>query len=170
MRICWYNDNRLGLVKGDRVFDATKALEKLPKPTYPAAKGGDPLIAHLASLKGDILAAATGAGLPVSEVKFLAPVAAPSKVIGTPTNYKDHIAEAGEQRAVFTGRYSGSIEEQGLFLKANSALIGAGETVKLRFPDRRTDHEMELGVVIGRRASNIREADAFCFLFLPLPW
>jgi len=164
MRICWFNDNRLGLVKDDKVFDVSKVLEKLPKPTYPAAKGGDPLILHLASLRGDIEAAATGAGVPVASVKFLSPVASPSKIIGTPTNYRDHIAEANLQREVFTGRYSGSIEEQGLFLKANSALIGAGDTVKLRFPERRTDHEMELGVIIGKKASNIREEDALSYV------
>jgi 2,4-diketo-3-deoxy-L-fuconate hydrolase len=164
MRICWFNDNRLGLVKNDRVFDVSKVLEKLPKPTYPAAKGGDPLIANLAALRGDIEAAASGAGIPVAEVKFLSPVAAPTKIIGTPTNYTDHIAEANQQREVFTGRYSGTIEEQGLFLKANSALIGAGETVKLRFPERRTDHEMELGLIIGKKASNIREEDALSYV------
>lgn len=164
MRICWYNDNRLGLVKGDRVYDVTKVLEKLPKPTYPAAKGGDPLIAHLAQLRPDIEAAATGAGIPVGEVKFLSPVQSPSKVIGTPTNYTDHIAEASQQRAVFTGRYSGSIEEQGLFLKANSCLIGGGEPVRLRFPERRTDHEMELGVIIGKKASNIKLEDALSYV------
>lgn len=164
MRICWFNDNRLGLVKGGKVFDVSTVLEKLPKPTYPYFKGGDPLIAHLDSLRPAIEAAATGAGLDIAQVKFLSPVAAPSKIIGTPTNYKDHIAEANEQRAVFTGRYSGTIEEQGLFLKANSALIGAGETVKLRFPERRTDHEMELGVIIGKKASNIREEDALSYV------
>jgi 2,4-didehydro-3-deoxy-L-rhamnonate hydrolase len=165
MRICWYNDNRLGLVKGDRVYDASKALEKLPKPTYPAAKGGDPLIVHLAKLRPEIEAAASGAGTPIGEVKFLAPVAAPSKVIGTPTNYQDHIAEADRQRDVFTmKRPSANIDDQGLFLKANSCLIGAGETVKLRFPQRRTDHEMELGVVIGKPASNIKLEDALSYV------
>ena len=68
MRICWYNDNRLGLVKGDRVYDVSKALEKLPKPTYPAARNGDPLIVHLAKLRPDIEAAATGSGTPIGEV------------------------------------------------------------------------------------------------------
>jgi 2,4-didehydro-3-deoxy-L-rhamnonate hydrolase len=165
MRICWYNDNRLGLVKGDRVYDASKALEKLPKPTYPAAKGGDPLIVHLAKLRSEIEAAATGSGTPISEVKFLSPVAAPSKVIGTPTNYADHIAEADKQRDVFTmKRPSTNIDDQGLFLKANSCLIGAGEVVKLRFPQRRTDHEMELGVIIGKPASNIKLEDALNYV------
>jgi hypothetical protein len=54
MRICWYNDNRLGLVKGDRVYDVSKALEKLPKPRYPAARNGDPQNVHLAKLRPDI--------------------------------------------------------------------------------------------------------------------
>jgi 2-keto-4-pentenoate hydratase/2-oxohepta-3-ene-1,7-dioic acid hydratase in catechol pathway len=165
MRICWYNDNRLGLVKGDRVYDASKALEKLPKPTYPAARGGDPLVLHLARLRPEIEAAATGSGTPIAEVKFLSPVAAPSKVIGTPTNYADHIAEADKQRDVFTmKRPSTNIDDQGLFLKANSCLIGAGEVVKLRFPQRRTDHEMELGVIIGKPASNIKLEDALNYV------
>src|SRR6185437_25201 len=164
MSICWYNDTRLGVVKGGTVYDATLLIEKLPKPTYPASRGGDPLIANLAKLRPDLEAAATGSGIPVTQVKFLSPVAAPSKVIGTPTNYTDHIAEANQQRAVFTGRYSGTIEEQGLFLKANSCLIGAGETVKLRFPARRTDHEMELGVIIGKPASNIKLEDALNYV------
>ncbi|HKT18674.1 MAG TPA: fumarylacetoacetate hydrolase family protein [Stellaceae bacterium] len=164
MRICWFNDNRLGVVKGGTVYDVTRVLEKLPKPSYPYPRNGDPLIVNLAKLKPELEAAASGAGIPVAQVKFLPPVAAPSKVIGTPTNYKDHIAEANQQRAVFTGRYSGTIEEQGLFLKANSCLIGAGETVKLRFPDRRTDHEMELGVIIGKPASNIKLEDALNYV------
>jgi 2-keto-4-pentenoate hydratase/2-oxohepta-3-ene-1,7-dioic acid hydratase in catechol pathway len=165
MRICWYNDNRLGLVKGDRVYDASKALEKLPKPAYPAARNGDPLLVHLAQMLPAIEAAATGSGTPVSEVKFLSPVASPSKVIGTPTNYADHIAEADKQRDVFTmKRPSANIDDQGLFLKANSCLIGAGEVVKLRFPQRRTDHEMELGVIIGKPASNIKLEDALDYV------
>jgi 2-keto-4-pentenoate hydratase/2-oxohepta-3-ene-1,7-dioic acid hydratase in catechol pathway len=165
MRICWFNDNRLGLVESDRVHDVSKALEKLPMPTYPFPPKGDPLIANLDKLKPDIVTAIEGAtSFPVSEVKFLSPVAAPTKIIGTPTNYRDHINEADRQREVFGQRYSGSIEEQGLFLKANSALVGSGEGVRLRFPDRRTDHEMELGVIIGRQASNIRKEEALDYV------
>src|SRR6185437_57273 len=116
MRICWFNDNRLGLVKGERVFDVSKALDTLPKPTYPYPKG-DPLITHLDKMKPAILAAAEGAAShALKDVKFLSPVQAPTKIIGTPTNYMDHREEAAEQRDVFSGgvpnRYTGSIEEQ----------------------------------------------------------
>ena len=54
-----------------------------------------------------------------------------------------------------------SIEDQGLFLKAVSALVGPGEGVAVRFPDRRTDHEAELGVIIGKAGSDIPESEAF---------
>ncbi|MBM3601588.1 MAG: fumarylacetoacetate hydrolase family protein, partial [Alphaproteobacteria bacterium] len=48
----------------------------------------------------------------------------------------------------------------GLFLKANSALVGPSQGVALRFPDRRNDHEVELAVVIGRPGTNIARARA----------
>ena len=160
MRICWFNDNRLGLVQDGRVYDVSAALKALPAPTYPAPKG-DPLITHLDRMRPEIEAAAKGAqSYAIKDVRFLSPVQSPTKVIGTPTNYAAHVAEAKEQVADFKGRYTGSIEEQGLFLKANSSLIGPSEGVVPRFPDRRTDHEMELGVIIGRKVSNISEADA----------
>jgi 2-keto-4-pentenoate hydratase/2-oxohepta-3-ene-1,7-dioic acid hydratase in catechol pathway len=160
MRICWFNDNRLGLVRDGRVLDVSEALSVLPAPTYPAPKG-DPLITHLDKVKPAIEKAASGAkSHAIADVKFLSPVQSPTKVIGTPTNYALHIKEAKEQAADFKSRYTGSIEEQGLFLKANSSLIGPGEGVAVRFPERRTDHEMELGIVIGRKVSNISEAEA----------
>lgn len=160
MRICWFNDNRLGLVRDGRVLDVSEALSVLPAPTYPAPKG-DPLITHLDKIKPAIEKAAGSAkSHAIGDVKFLSPVQSPTKVIGTPTNYALHVAEAKEQAADFKSRYTGSIEEQGLFLKANSSLIGPGEGVAVRFLERRTDHEMELGVIIGRKVSNISEADA----------
>ncbi len=168
MRICWFNDNRLGLVKGDRVHDVSKALDKLPKPGYPFGPKGDPLIANIEAMKPHILAAAEGApSHAAGAVKFLSPVASPTKIIGTPTNYQDHVGEVERQSGSFGGtggRFRGSIEEQGLFLKANSALVGPGEGVRLRFPDRRTDHEMELGLVIGRKASNISKSEALSYV------
>jgi 2-keto-4-pentenoate hydratase/2-oxohepta-3-ene-1,7-dioic acid hydratase in catechol pathway len=160
MRICWFNDTRLGLVRDGRVLDVSEALSVLPAPSYPAPKG-DPLITHLDKVKPAIEKAASGAkSHAIADVKFLSPVQSPTKVIGTPTNYALHVAEAKEQAADFKSRYTGSIEEQGLFLKANSSLIGPGEGVAVRFLDRRTDHEMELGIVIGRKVSNISEAEA----------
>jgi 2,4-didehydro-3-deoxy-L-rhamnonate hydrolase len=164
MKICWFGDNQLGLVEGDTVRDVSAALKALPPPRYPAPKG-DPLIANLPLIRAEIAKVAPGAKtFAVKDVRFLSPVASPTKIIGTPVNYLKHIEEAAAQREVFTGRYQGGIEEQGLFLKATSSLVGPGEGVKLRFLDRRTDHEMELGVVIGKFANNIPEARALDYV------
>jgi 2,4-didehydro-3-deoxy-L-rhamnonate hydrolase len=160
MKICWFNDHQLGLVEGDSVLDASAALKALPAARYPAPKG-DPLIANLDRMREEIRKVAPGARkIPIKDARFLSPVPSPSKIIGVPVNYLKHVEEAASQKEHFPGRYTGTIEEQGLFLKSSSSLVGPSEGVKLRFLDRRSDHEMELGVIIGKRANNIAEADA----------
>lgn len=165
MKICWFNDHRLGLVDGDAVLDVSAALKVLPAPTYPAPKA-DPLIANLDKVRAEIRSLAPSARkIPIKDATFLSPVPFPSKIIGVPVNYIKHVEEAAAQRDVFPDRHqNGTIVEQGLFLKSSSSLVGPGEGVKLRFPDRRTDHEMELGVIIGKRANNVAEEDALNYV------
>ena len=103
-------------------------------------------------------------GVPVSSVRFLSPVANPTKVIGVPVNYQAHADEAKADAEVSVAARRGSIEEQGLFLKANSALVGPSEGVAVRFPDRRTDHEAELGMIIGRTACDVSYDDALDYV------
>ncbi len=165
MKFCRYDDNRLGVVRDDGVHDVSGALEKLPALHYPFPVE-DQLINNLDQLRPEMEKLADGApALDPAGLKFLSPVANPSKVIGTPTNYMAHREEASidpDFGGGSTSRYVGkSIEEQGLFLKANSALVGPGEGVAVRFPDRRTDHEAELGVIIGKAGSDIPESEAF---------
>lgn len=157
MKIALYDDGKLGLVQDGMVHDVSAALAVLPAAGKPwIAERGDPLICHLEQLRPEILAALPGSSVkPVGEVRFLSPVQRPSKIIGVPVNYHEHVVEAEGDVATFSDRFRGSIEQQGFFLKAVSALVGPGEGITLRFPDRRNDHEMELGVVIGRTASNI---------------
>src|SRR4051812_8017132 len=101
MKICWFNDNQLGLVEGDMILDVSAALKALPAPTYPAPKG-DALIANLPKMKDEIRKVSAGAKkIPVKGAKFLSPVAAPSKIIGVPVNYIKHIEEAQSQTDVF---------------------------------------------------------------------
>jgi 2,4-diketo-3-deoxy-L-fuconate hydrolase len=162
MKLCRYNDDRIGLVRGRNVHDVTGALDALPPLRYPAPFG-DHLIAHLESLRGRMEQLADKATpQPVDKVKFLSPVANPSKIIGTPANYHAHVEEARRDAeiAVYSAGKQRTIEEQGLFLKASSSLVGPSEGVAIRFPDRRTDHEAELGVVIGKKTGFVAEADA----------
>ncbi len=162
MRIAIFDEGRLGLVKHGMVHDVSAALAALPADAQPwLARRGDPLIANLDRLKPAILAALPSAPTkPVAAARFLSPVQHPTKIIGVPVNYHEHVQEAEADVATFSDRFRGSIEQQGFFLKAVSALVGPGEGISLRFSDRRNDHEMELGVVIGRTVSNVGVGEA----------
>ena len=84
----------------------------------------------------------------------------PGKLIGAPVNYQQHLEEVLENPDLHHGNQVPVIQRAGLFLKATSSLAGAGDGITLRKPDRRTDHEVELAFVIGKRASYVSEADA----------
>ena len=160
MKICRFNDNRLGLVSDGRVHDVSTVLDDLPAMRWPVPVG-DQVITNLDTLRPRIEAAAAGAdSVDVDTVNLLSPVANPSKIIGAPINYQAHIDEAIADPDLKQDRTIKSISDWGLFLKATSSLVGASEGVALRFLDRRNDHEMEFAVVIGKPGNNITYDDA----------
>jgi len=166
MKICRYDNNRLGIVEGDQVLDVTKALAAIPDQRWPIAQG-DPLIANFKR----VLAAAKklmprAKRKPLSKIRLLAPVPNPSKIIAAPINYNDHIAESIADPGIAHGRTNiqKGIGEWGLFLKANSSLIGFGEQIRLRWPERRNDHEVELALVIGKRGNKIPKEKALGYV------
>ena len=160
MKYCRFDDNRIGVVRDDGVHDVTGIVDELPTVRYPYPIG-DALVANLGALRDKVERLADRSeGLPVAGRRFLSPVANPTKIMGTPVNYQAHADESKADAEVNLGARRGGIEDQGLFLKANSALVGPSEGVAVRFPDRRTDHEAELGLVIGKTASNIAYDDA----------
>jgi 2-keto-4-pentenoate hydratase/2-oxohepta-3-ene-1,7-dioic acid hydratase in catechol pathway len=164
MRLCRFNDQRLGLVEGDVVSDVTAALDELPAVRYPLP-GYDPLIANLAKLRPSLAAAArAGAKHPVSSVKLLSPVANPGKIIAAPVNYRKHLEEALADKGIHHGNLVHEIHKIGMFLKASSSLVGPGEGVRLIKTDRRNDHEVELAVVIGKSGRNIKAAEAMQYV------
>lgn len=74
--------------------------------------------------------------------RWAAPVARPGKVVCVGLNYRDHARESGAELP----------KEPVLFLKAPNAVIGAYDDVPIPRGSTKTDWEVELGVVIGRRA------------------
>ncbi|HUK37193.1 MAG TPA: fumarylacetoacetate hydrolase family protein [Vicinamibacterales bacterium] len=160
MRLARFDDNRLGLVDGDCVRDVTPALEVLPSVHYPVPPG-DLLIANLDRVceRARALADASPA-LPLSSVALRSPVANPGKVVAAPVNYQRHLEEVRGDAALHHDNAINTIHRAGLFLKASSSVVGASDGIALEMLDRRSDHEVELAVVIGRRARRVTRAEA----------
>ncbi|WP_247779001.1 fumarylacetoacetate hydrolase family protein [Bradyrhizobium sp. 170] len=125
---------------------------------------GDWVVSQLTSLKESEVRSGQPL-IPLSNVRLESPVANPGKIIGAPINYKAHIDEANADREINQGKTYTSLDEYGLFLKAGSSLIGPSQTIHPRFADRRTDHEVELAVVIGKKANRVSRQNALAHVF-----
>lgn len=137
------------------VRDVSDALDVLPVVRWPLPLG-DLLIANLDRIRKRIDELRNKAAeRPIETVRLRSPIANPSKIIGVPLNYVDHLDEAKQDVGLGQGHQLKSMRDWGLFLKANSALVGPGDGVAQRFQDRRNDHEAEFTVVIGRQGTNI---------------
>lgn len=165
MKICRFDDNRLGLIDGDDIIDVSQALELLPalRWSFPM---GDPLILHWDAVLPAIKdAAPSGARHKLSAVRLLSPIANPGKIIGIAGNRKNRAAEKldfGPGVPVGTSRSDG--DPPRMFIKANSALVGPSDGVALRFLDRRNDPEAEFTIIIGRTCTDITVAEALDYI------
>ena len=88
MRICRYNDDKLGLIKGDQLIDVTIALDDIPKTGWPRPHG-DAMIANIEAVKVGIEAnRKMGYVQGVKNVTLKSPIANPTKIIAAPANYR----------------------------------------------------------------------------------
>jgi 2-keto-4-pentenoate hydratase/2-oxohepta-3-ene-1,7-dioic acid hydratase in catechol pathway len=160
MRICRYDENRIGVVLDDGIHDVTSVLDALPAQRYPLP-AHDLLVAGLAGMRPAFEAAARKSqAIPLDRARLLSPVANPGKIMAAPVNYTKHLEEVLADKGIHHGNLIAEIHKAGLFLKATSSLAGPGEGVALVHTDRRNDHEVELAVVIGRKARGVSAADA----------
>ena len=164
MKLCRYDDDRLGVVVGDMVHDVTEAQREI-RAAAPYDMKGDAVVAALPQWRARIEEmAAKASGTPIEQVKLLAPVARPSKLVAAPTNYKAHIEEMAARAATQNIKPSPAIGTAGLFLKANSSLVGPSEDVAIRFPERRNEHEVELAIIFGKQGSDIPREQALDYV------
>ena len=166
MQLCRFDKDRLGVVEGNNVRDVTAALDVLPPYRYPLP-GHDVLVANLDAVRSRIESLRGRAPVvPLSRVTLLSPVANPGKIIAAPVNYQKHLDEVKSDSQIHANNpaHTITIQQAGVFLKANSSLVGPGEGIPIRKPDRRTDHEVELAFVIGRTASHVSRADALRYI------
>jgi 2,4-didehydro-3-deoxy-L-rhamnonate hydrolase len=158
MKLCRYDEDRLGVVVGNTVHDVSAAQDEIRKAARYDMKG-DAVIAALPAWRSRIEEMAKkSAGVPLSSVKLISPVARPSKAMAAPTNYKKHIEEMRARTDIpraALDRQPPNIEKAGIFLKSTSSIVGPSEGIPIRFLDRINEEEIELVVVIGKQGTNI---------------
>src|SRR6516165_6238220 len=152
MKLAFFDDFKLGVVAGDKVVDVTDVVKDIPRLGPQDVMRG--VIERFDALKDRLAdAAAKGHGKPVSQVRLRPPLLKPENLICMAVNYME----------------DGTLPEpapMNAFMKSPSAIIGDGDTMIL--PDMAAtifEGEAELAVVIGKRASHVKAADAMSYVF-----
>jgi 2-keto-4-pentenoate hydratase/2-oxohepta-3-ene-1,7-dioic acid hydratase in catechol pathway len=156
MRFVRYDDDRLGLLTEDGgIVDLTDRLD---------LSSADPLVEYMAGDHDAAEYADSEADHDVNDVTLESPVRRPGKVIAAPLNYEAHIEEAIADKDITTDEWF-SIKDKGYFLKAPSSVIGPEENIVIPFDDRRIDHEVELGFVMGEETKDVDNETAWDNIF-----
>lgn len=147
---------RAGVVVDGRVHDVAE-VGPFPDTMLGLIEAGPDALARLR----DVLATTLPGGVPLGEVRLLAPIPRPPKgVIGVGLNYAEHVEESA--RAMDTTR---EVSYPVIFIKPPTAVTGPDAEIVHPPFTRQLDWESELGVVIGRRCRNVPEADAMDAVF-----
>ena len=104
MKLCRYDDDRLGVVIGDMVHDVTAAQTEIRASTPYAAKV-DPVVAALPAWRAQARTDGEGGARQADRRRSscLSPVARPPKILAAPTNYGKHIEEMQKFRDTDSG-------------------------------------------------------------------
>ncbi|WP_137176338.1 fumarylacetoacetate hydrolase family protein [Roseomonas sp. AR75] len=152
MRLTYFNDFRLGVLKGEGIVDVTALLTGLPhrdtQDLMPA------LIADFAAHRARLEAHVAGAtATPLGSVRIRAPLPRARQIDCMAVNYMEN----------------GTLPAPppiNAFHKSPSAVIGTGDTMVLPdIPAIVFEAEAELALVIGKRATNVSEAEAMSHVF-----
>jgi 2-keto-4-pentenoate hydratase/2-oxohepta-3-ene-1,7-dioic acid hydratase in catechol pathway len=152
MKLLFFDDFTLGVVKGENVVDITIAVASIPH-THPQDLIAG-VISGFSRLRSDIEGVvADSVGVPLSTVRIRPPLPRPGTIDCMAVNYM----EDGTRDA------PAPIQA---FQKSPSSIIGNGDTMVLPDdPSTVYEGEAELAVVIGKRATNVSEADALDHIF-----
>ncbi|NJN97283.1 MAG: fumarylacetoacetate hydrolase family protein [Anaerolineales bacterium] len=142
---------RLGLVRENDVIDLTRASDgHLPADMLTFLQQGEAALTLARQLEHSATPDAA-----LAEVKLLAPIANPSKVVAIGLNYMDHCREQKVEPP----------KAPLIFTKFSTAIIGPGETIRWDPAlTKQVDFEAELAVVMGRTARNVTEAEALDYV------
>jgi 2-keto-4-pentenoate hydratase/2-oxohepta-3-ene-1,7-dioic acid hydratase in catechol pathway len=152
MKIMYFDDYKLGILKGDTVVDVSSEVKNIPHTGPHDLING--LIERFAEYRPKLeAAAARGTGVAVAGVRVRAPLPRPINIDCMAVNYME----------------DGTRTEPApinAFHKSPNAVIGPGDTMVLPdVPATIFEGEAEVAIVIGKRAKNVKAADAMSYVF-----
>jgi len=152
MKILYFDDYKLGVLKGDTVVDVSAVVQGIPHTGPHDLING--LIERFAEYRQRLTdAVARGSGVPLGNVKIRPPLPRPINIDCMAVNYMED-GTRSEPAPI------------NAFHKSPNAVIGPGETMVLPdVPATIFEGEAELAVVIGKRAKNVKAADAMGYIF-----
>src|ERR671930_1481319 len=152
MKLLFFDDFKLGVLKGDAVVDVSETVRNIPHTGPHNLING--LIERFADYKGRLEEAANrGQGVPVSQVRIRPPLPKPYNIVCMAVNYMEEGRRA-EPAPI------------NAFHKSPNSVIGDGDTMVLPdVPASIFEGEAELALVIGKRATRVSQADAMSHVF-----
>lgn len=152
MKLLFFNDFKLGALKGDSVVDVSETVRDILHTGPHNLISG--LIENFAAYKGRLEeAVARGTGVPVSQVKIRPPLPKPYNIVCMAVNYMED-GTRSEPAPI------------NAFHKSPNSVIGPEDTMVLPdVPATIFEGEAELALVIGKRAVNVRAQDAMDYIF-----
>ena len=152
MKLVFFDDFKLGAVKGDNVVDLSDAANHIPHVSPQDILSG--LIADFDAHKPHIeQTIAESDGVPLSSVRLHSPAPRPLNIACMAVNYMEN-GTRSEPAPI------------NAFNKSPNAVIGDGDTILL--PDVGStifEHEAELGLVISKPAWQVKAEDAYDYIF-----
>ena len=152
MKLVFFDDFKLGVVKGDTVVDMSNAVSGIEHTSAQDLIGK--LIENFSQYRALLQEAVDGgSGIPLNQVRLRSPLPKPPNIICMAVNYME----------------DGTRDEPApinAFQKSPNAVIGNGDTMILPdIPATIFEGEAEIALVIGKRASNVRQEDAYDHIF-----
>jgi 2,4-diketo-3-deoxy-L-fuconate hydrolase len=143
------NKEKTGIVLNDKYYD-TSAFGQDYNEDFFAGDGLDRLRQFVARHEAPVPDGGTRLPTLAAGIRLGSPVARPSKIVCIGLNYADHAKETGATPP----------PEPVIFLKATSSLSGPGDDIIIPRDSKKTDWEVELAVVIKKKASYVSEEEA----------
>ncbi len=151
MKIAFFNDYRLGIVVGNNIVDVTEVVGDIPHLSPSDLLNG--LIEQFPDYRNKLEKASQGTGVPLAEVSIRPPHPTPNNIVAMAVNYME----------------DGTREEPApinAFHKSSNSVIGDNDTIIIPdVPASIFEHEAELGLVISKRATQVKQEDAYDYIF-----